>query len=493
MYAGIPIPLGEIGWQSTHHSRTEKERMNLTRNRIAAVLPLCLLLVGSAHEGSITDNHGDPAKPNIVLFYIDDLGWKDVGFNGSLYYETPNIDRLADEGIVFTDAYANAPNCAPSRASLMTGQYTPRHKIYTVGSSARGREENRRMIPVPNTKTLVLHYVTLAEALSNAGYTTGHFGKWHLGDTGFSPEDQGFDVNIGGYHSGSPRGGHFSPYNNPKLTDGPDGEYLTDRLTDEAIRFLDQNKEKPFFLYLAHYAVHTPIQAKVDLKAKYDHKSPDGGQDNPTYAAMIESTDQSVGRVLDRLESLEMARNTVVIFYSDNGGAVQATSNEPLRGYKGMLYEGGIRVPLAIKWPGEIIPGRVNDTPVIGIDLYPTLLAIAGAEAPAHVMDGVSLMPLLAGTGGLTARNLYWHFPAYLEAPRGFPGPWRTTPAGGIRRGEYKLIEFLEDGIQELYDLRSDPGEATNLADEMPDLAKELHGILRNWREEVGADMPTPK
>lgn len=465
--------------------------MNRTGTQL--VLSLCLLLVGGAQEGSAPDCCDDSAKPNIVLFYIDDLGWKDVGFNGSLYYETPNIDRLAKEGIIFTDAYANAPNCAPSRASLMTGQYTPRHKIYTVGSSARGREENRRIIPAPNTKTLALHYETLAEALAEVGYATGHFGKWHLGDTGFFPEDQGFDVNVGGYHSGSPRGGHFSPYNNPRLTDGLDGEYLTDRLTSEAIRFIDQNEEKPFFLYLAHYAVHTPIQAKADLHAKYELKTPDGGQDNPAYAAMIESADHSVGRVLDRLDTLGLTGNTVVIFYSDNGGAVQATSNEPLRGYKGMLYEGGIRVPLAIKWPDEIVPGRVDDTPVTGIDLYPTLLEITGAEAPAHVMDGVSLRPLLTGTGGLTARNLYWHFPAYLEAPRGFPGPWRTTPAGAIRRGDYKLIEFFETGAMELYDLRNDPGEATNLAGRMPALVEELHGILRTWREEVGADMPTPK
>ena len=471
----------------------KKERMDLTGNLFAAVMLLGLLLAGCAQEGSVMDSQGDLAKPNIVLFYIDDLGWKDVGFNGSVYYETPHIDRLAREGIIFTDAYANAPNCAPSRASLMTGQYTPRHKIYTVNSSARGREENRRMIPVPNTDTLALHYVTLAEALREAGYTTGHFGKWHLGDTGFFPEDQGFDVNVGGYHRGSPRGGYFSPYNNPKLTDGPEGEYLTDRLTDEAISFIDQNKDQPFFLYLTHYAVHTPIQAKADIEAKYEHKTPDGGQDNPTYAAMIESTDQSVGRVLNRLDTLGLTDNTVVIFYSDNGGAVQATSNEPLRGYKGMLYEGGIRVPLAVKWSAKIAPGRTDATPVIGTDLYPTLLEITGAAAPAHAMDGVSLMPLLAGTGRLAVRSLYWHFPAYLEASRRLPGPWRTTPVGGVRRGDYKLIEFFEDGTLELYNLRNDQGETTNLADQMPDRVEELHEILRTWREAVDADMPTPK
>ena len=461
--------------------------------QIVAVLLLGLCFLGSVGEKPVRENRSEPAKPNIVFIYIDDLGWGDVGFNGSTYYETPNVDRLASQGIIFSQAYANAPNCAPSRASVMTGQYTPRHKIYTVGSSKRGKEEDRRMIPVPNTENLPLHYTTLAEALGDAGYTTGHFGKWHLGDTGFHPEDQGFDVNVGGYKSGSPRGGYFPPYNNPKLVDGPDGEYLTDRLTNEAIAFIDQNKKGPFFLYLSHYAVHTPIQAQADIKAKYERKAPNGGQKNPTYAAMIESADRSVGNVLGRLAALGLTDSTLVIFYSDNGGAVQATSNQPLRGYKGMLYEGGIRVPLAVKWPARITPGQLNSTPVIGIDFYPTLLEIAGAGPPAHNVDGVSLVPILTGSSGLTSRNLYWHFPAYLEASKGIPGPWRTTPAGVIRSGDYKLIEFFEDGVLELYDLRKDPGESTNLTDQLPEKAELLHGSLRDWREKVAADMPTPK
>ena len=465
--------------------------MYLKSQIIATLLGLCVFC--SAGEIPITENRSEPEKPNIIFFYIDDLGWADVGFNGSTYYETPNIDRLASQGIIFSQAYANAPNCAPSRASLMTGQYTPRHKIYTVGTSSRGREENRRMVPVPNTETLPLHYTTLAEALGDAGYTTGHFGKWHLGDTGFHPEDQGFDVNIGGYRSGSPRGGYFPPYNNPKLIDGPDGEYLTDRLTDEAITFIDQNREGPFFLYLSHYAVHTPIQAQADLEAKYAGKAPEGGQNNPTYAAMIESVDRSVGSVLGRITALGLTDNTVVVFYSDNGGAVQATSNLPLRGYKGMLFEGGIRVPLAVKWPVRITPGRVDNTPVIGIDFYPTLLEIAGAGHPTHSIDGVSLVPILTGSGELTERNLYWHFPAYLEASRRIPGPWRTTPAGAVRSGDYKLIEFFEDGLLELYDLRKDPGESMNLVDQLPEQAELLHGSLRSWREKIGADMPILK
>ncbi len=464
-----------------------------SNTQIVVILLLGLCFLGSAGEKSVRENRSEPAKPNIVFIYIDDLGWGDVGFNGSTYYETPNIDRLASQGIIFSQAYANAPNCAPSRASVMTGQYTPRHKIYTVGTSKRGQEENRHLIPVPNTENLPLHYTTLAEALGDAGYTTGHFGKWHLGDTGFHPENQGFDVNVGGYKSGSPRGGYFPPYNNPKLVDGPDGEYLTDRLTNEAITFIKQNKEEPFFLYLSHYAVHTPIQAQADIKAKYERKAPDGGQKNPTYAAMIESADRSVGSVLERIAALELTDNTLVIFYSDNGGAVQSTSNQPLRGYKGMLYEGGIRVPLAVKWPARITPGRLDSTPVIGIDFYPTLLEIAGAEPPAHNMDGVSLVPIFTGSSGLAARSLYWHFPAYLEASRGIPGPWRTTPAGVIRSGDYKLIEFFENDVLELYNLREDPGESTNLTDQLPEKAELLHESLRDWREKVGADMPTPK
>ena len=354
--------------------------MYLKSQIVATFLGLCVFC--GAGQIPIKENRSEPEKPNIVFFYIDDLGWADVGFNGSSYYETPNIDRLASQGVIFSQAYANAPNCAPSRASLMTGQYTPRHKIYTVGTSSRGKEEDRRMVPVPNTETLPLHYTTLAEALGDAGYTTGHFGKWHLGDTGFHPEDQGFDVNVGGYRSGSPRGGYFPPYNNPKLIDGPDGEYLTDRLTNEATSFIDQNREGPFFLYLSHYAVHTPIQAQADLKAKYARKAPDGGQNNPAYAAMIESVDRSVGSVLGRITALGLTDNTLVIFYSDNGGAVQATSNQPLRGYKGMLYEGGIRVPLAVKWPVRITSGQVDNTPVIGIDFYPTLLEISQVPGP---------------------------------------------------------------------------------------------------------------
>jgi len=454
---------------------------------------LGVLIVALAAAGCNADFAAPPTQPNIVLIYVDDLGWSDVGFNGSLFYETPHLDALARDGIVFSNAYANAPNCAPSRASLMTGQYTPRHKIYTVGNPARGQEGDRRMISPANTRTLATRYVTVAEKLRDAGYATAHIGKWHLGADGYLPEHQGFDVNVGGYASGSPQGGYFPPYRNPSLSDGPPEEYLTDRLTDEALSFVTRSASQPFFLYLAHYAVHTPIQAKAALIAKYESRTPVGDQSNATYAAMIESMDQSVGRVLAHLDSLGLGPDTAVIFYSDNGGAIQATSNAPLRGFKGMLYEGGIRVPLAIRWTGRIAPGRAEKTPVIGSDLYPTLLEFAGAAPPAHTLDGISLMPLLEASGPVERRSLFWHFPAYLEMPKGFPGPWRTTPAGAVRHGSYKLIEFFEDGSLELYNLADDLGETTNLAAQEPELTRDLHTRLQAWRTSIGADMPEPK
>ncbi|MGB2823060.1 MAG: sulfatase, partial [Phycisphaerae bacterium] len=273
-------------------------------------------------------------KPNIIRNFIDDLGWRDVSFMGSKFYETPNIDRLASGGMVFTRAYANAPNCAPTRACLMSGQYTPRNGVYTVGSSERGQSRFRKLIPIKNNTILDAKVVTIAEALKPAGYITASMGKWHLGDGETGPVGQGFDVNVGGNTAGNPRG-YFSPYRNKDLPDGPKGEYLTDRLTDEALKFIEASRDRPFFLYLTHYAVHTPIQAKKDLIAKYKGKKPDGGQNNAAYAAMIESTDQGVGRIMDKLDELKLADDTVVVFFSDNGGYGGVTSMAPLRGAKG--------------------------------------------------------------------------------------------------------------------------------------------------------------
>ena len=438
-------------------------------------------------------------KPNIVFILADDLGWTDLGCFGSGYYETPNIDRLAAQGMKFTSAYTNGPNCAPTRACLISGRYSPRHGIYTVGSGARGQAKFRKMVPVENRTKLPLSEVTIAEALRSADYATGMFGKWHLGaDENHHPSKRGFDEAI------VTRGRHFAPRftTNPPV-DVDDGTYLADFLTDRALGFLERHKDEPFFLYLPHFAVHTPIEAKADSIAKFRDKKSTGGHRDPVYAGMIDSVDQSVGRIMDKLDELKLADNTLVIFYSDNGGhggyatiggptGRNITDNAPLRGGKGMFYEGGVRVPLIVRWPATIAAGSVCETPVIGIDFYPTFLGLAGATGdPKHQLDGVSLAPLFrsSGKGPLDRDAIYWHFPGYLQA-NVKAGTWRTTPAGSIRSGDHKLIEFFEDGRLEMYDLGADLGETHDLVATHPELATKLHGKLLAWRQRVGAPMP---
>lgn len=437
----------------------------------------------------------DNKRPNIVLIFIDDMGWRDVGFMGSEYYETPNIDRLAGQGMVFTNAYSNAPNCAPSRACLLSGQYTPRHGIYTVGTSSRGKSKLRKLIPIENTTVLDSNIITIAEAIKPAGYISASIGKWHLGDDPeFGPIAQGFDVNVGGYSAGHPQNGYFVPYKNPELPDGPPGEYLTDRLTDEALNFIETNKGRPFFLYLPHYAVHTPLQAKKELVEKYKKKPGSNGQNNPKYAAMIESTDQGVGRIMDKLDESGLTENTIVFFFSDNGGVKGITSNQPLRGGKGMLYEGGIREPMTVRWPGVVKPGTTCDTPVIGIDLFPTILEVVGVPIPENkLLDGKSIVPLLKGRRDLDRRAIFWHFPAYLEGKaEGARDPYfRTRPAGSVRVGDFKLIEYFEDGALELYNLADDISEKNNLVESMPEKASELYQLMLDWRQKVNAPVPT--
>ncbi|MHC4387177.1 MAG: sulfatase [Planctomycetota bacterium] len=431
---------------------------------------------GSAQQGP---GNWRGRKPNFVFILIDDLGWSDLGCMGSKYYETPSIDKLADQGVIFTSAYTNAPNCAPTRACLMSGQYTPRHGVYTVGSPERGKAHLRKLIPIRNKTKLDPKVVTVAEALKAAGYVCGHFGKWHLGKgPEFAPGSRGFDVEFQRDHGR----GHFSP----------SGEYFTDRATDAAIDFMEKNKDKPFFVYLSHHAVHTPIQAKKEMIEKYEKKQGSGGQKDPTYAAMIESVDESVGRVVDKLDKLGLADDTIVFFFSDNGGVVGITSMAPLRGGKGMLYEGGVRVPLIVRWPGEVRAGSVCDVPVMGIDFYPTMLRLAGAPEPSEqILDGESIVPLLTRRGRLKRKAVFWHFPAYLEANYGWKGIWRTTPAGAVREGHWKLIEYFEDGKLELYNLKDDIGEQNNLAQQMPAKRRELHELLRTWRKAVDAPVPT--
>lgn len=506
--------------------------------------------------GIVAEGAGDGAatkeRPlNIVLILADDLGWSDLGCQGNTLYETPRIDRLAAEGMRFTDAYVNAPNCAPSRASLMTGQYTPRHRILTVGTSERGNRRHRRLVPIPNEIFLAGAPVTLAERLASGGYRNIHVGKWHLGEGSLGgPELHGFHVNIGGSLEGAPAS-YFSPYRNPFLEDGPEGEYLTDRLTDEAVREITANRHRPFFLYLSHFAVHTPIQAKEDKSERYARKfrglsetaigasdvsqprRPDSTRARANleamrqrgrgaaFAAMIESLDESVGRVLDTLERLSLTDRTLVIFISDNGGHGRITSNAPLRGGKGMLYEGGVRVPLLVRWPGVTPPGSTCRTPVIGCDLLPTILEVAGSsrsllpEMPAlpevanvpevpevldattaaeeSVVDGISLAPLLRGARLPTSRSLYWHCPVYLDGTD-YPGAsdpkFRLRPSGAVRSGKWKLIERFEDQSVELYDLETDLGESRNLADSRPDIVRAMRADLGSWRARVGARVP---
>ena len=367
------------------------------------------LAAGCASPGGSEKTPLDRKPPNIVFIFIDDMGWRDVGFMGSEYYETPNIDRLAGQGMVFTNAYSNAPNCAPARACLLSGQYSPRHGVYTVDTSSRSKSKLRKLIPIENTTNLDSNIMTIAEAIKPAGYISASIGKWHLGDDPeFGPVGQGFDINVAGHSAGHPQNGYFVPYKNPELSDGPPGEYLTDRLTDEALNFIETNKDQPFFLYLPHYAVHTPLQAKEELIEKYKNKPGSNGQNNPKYAAMIESTDKGVGRIMDKLNELGLTEETIVFFFSDNGGVKGITSNQPLRGGKGMLYEGGIREPMAVRWPGVVEPGTTSETPIIGVDLFPTILEMAGVPTTEDkLLDGESIVSLLKNQGDLDRQAIF--------------------------------------------------------------------------------------
>ncbi|WP_406697401.1 sulfatase [Singulisphaera sp. Ch08] len=436
-------------------------------------------------------------KPNIVFILADDLGYTDVACYGSGYYETPNIDKLAVQGLKFNYGYSCGPNCQPTRAALMSGQYGPRTGVYTVGSIDRFDWKSRPLRPVDNAQGLPLEKVTIAQALQSAGYATAMFGKWHLGQQGdYHPRRRGFNEAI------VSMGKHFDFTTIPKVT-YPAGTYLADFLTDQAVDFITRHKDEPFFLYLPHYGVHSPHQAKKELVKKFAGKPAAGGHHDPTYAAMIASVDESVGRVVKTLDDLGLADNTLVIFSSDNGGvggyaregigkAGAVTDNAPLRGGKGMLYEGGIRVPYLFRWPGKIPAGTVCDRSINSVDLYPTLVELAGGKpAENYPLDGTSYLSLLTtgGQGKWERENLYWHFPGYLGAGR---ESWRTTPVGVIQSGDWKLLEFFETGKLELYNPRTDVGEKHDLAATMPDRVKELHARMLAWRQQIHAPMPTP-
>ncbi|SMP61668.1 Arylsulfatase A [Neorhodopirellula lusitana] len=446
----------------------------------------------------ISSASAQPARPNIIYINADDLGVMDVGYNNPLY-QTPNIDALCANGMKFTNAYAPAANCAPSRACVMTGQYGPRHGVYTVGSSSRGSASNRKLIPIKNNPLPSLDNVTIAEAFQNAGYRTIHLGKWHLGP---DPTQQGFDINVGGDTSGSPTGGYFSPFTRgsmESLNDQfPARTHRVDIYADKAIEFMRANQAKPFFMHMAYYSVHTGLEPVPGLVEKYE-----GTGVHATYASMVEKMDQGIGRILDELETLGLTENTLVLFTSDNGGHLNYSDQTPHRAGKGSYFEGGIREPMVVRWPAQVAPGTECDTPVIGIDFFPTFLQAAGIVPPKDkILDGVSLMPLLTQQGELpelaelNERSLYWHFPIYLQSYRGskessHDPKFRTRPGSAMRLGKWKLHEYFEDGRLELYDLDADVGERKNLATTMPEKASQLHAMMKQWREQTGAPVPT--
>ena len=463
-----------------------------------------LKIIALRAAAGVLEREVQKKKMNFVFFLVDDLGWTDTGCFGSSFYETPKINKLAKRSMRFTNAYAACPVCSPTRASIMTGKYPARLNLtdYLVGSR-RGK-----LNPAKYIHQLPLEEVTIAEALKEAGYATFFAGKWHLGPEGYWPEEQGFDINKGGWSRGGPYGGkkYFSPYGNPRLEDGPEGEHLPDRLASETARFIEANREKSFLAYLSFYSVHTPLISRQDLKEKYEAKAkslkpsgPEWGeegsrkvrlvQNHAVYGGMVEAMDQAVGKVLTALERFNLEENTAVIFMSDNGGLSTSeghpTSNLPLRAGKGWLYEGGIREPMMIRVPGTTKAGSVCSEPVVSTDFYPTMLEIAGLKPkPKQHIDGVSLVTLLKGGKSLGRKAIYWHYPHY--------GNQGGSPGGAVRVGDYKLIEFYEDNHLELYNLKEDIGEKNNLAGKMSDKAAELHKMLKLWRKKVDAQMPTP-
>lgn len=434
-------------------------------------------------------------RPNIVFILADDLGATDLGCYGSDFYETPQINRLASQGMRFEYSYSAGANSAPSRACLMTGMYTPRHGIYTVSPSDRGDKNLRRLIPIVNTEDVASSFTTMAESIGQSGYQCAQIGKWHLGDDleGTGPISQGFNLNIGGNRMGNPHS-YFYPYCNKKgskcmvaLEKGSNGEYLTDRLTQEAKKFiLKRDQSKPFFLYLSHYAVHTPLTAPQQLVNKYKQKTAGKHHSNPVYAAMIESVDQSVGEISSLLDSLGLSDNTIFIFTSDNGGTTLSTDNFPFRGEKGTPYEGGIRVPLIIRYPAKIKPGTTSDVPVINIDFFPTLTEEAKGKCPQKV-DGTNIFELLERKSKKT-RDLFWHFPAYLESYK--KGGFRATPYSIVRSGDWKLIYFYETRQSELYNVKKDISETRNEASTHASKRKELEQKLFQWLKATHAPIP---
>ncbi len=485
------------------------------QTRIAARVTLTAILfsvLGNGHPGLEASPAGGssprtwPEKPNFVIILVDDLGWTDLGCMGSTYYETPNIDRLAAEGVLFTEGYAAAAICSPTRMALLTGRYPARSGItdwirpwWVIGrltpedknpTEYVGTPQNKLLCP-PNGYFLELEEITIAELLQRAGYATAHIGKWHLGQQPHYPTKQGFDVNIGGCDLGQPPS-YFDPYeaqragqliNIPTLQPRKHGEYLTDREADEAVAFIRTHRDRPFYLQVWHYCVHTPIQAKEEVVERFRAKTP-SHHNNPVYAAMIASVDDAVGRILETLQKLGLEEKTLIVFTSDNGGLLNPTDNRPLRLGKGYPYEGGIRVPWIARWKGVIAPQRRVSTPICSIDLLPTLAELAGVPLPSdRAIDGQSLVPLFLGTGDLPPRALFWHFPHYRPP---------VTPYSIVRSGQWKLVHYYEEDRSELYNLAEDIGETRDLASSAPDKLAELRQLLNQFLQQTGARLPKP-
>ncbi|MEM9828164.1 MAG: sulfatase [Planctomycetota bacterium] len=433
------------------------------------------------------------AGPTHILYInADDLGVMDVGYNESAF-RTPNIDRLARQGMTFTNAYAPAANCAPSRACVHSGQWPSRHGVYTVGDSRRGKSATRRLIPIQNTKFLPSEKTTLAEALQSGGYRTIHLGKYHIGK---DPRADGFDVNVGGDQNGSPSGGYYWPWEKSAMAQwtpqAKPGTHRIDVFADEAIRFMEANHREPMFIHFSPYLVHSPLTPVPEYVGRYKQRGV-----HPAYASMVEKLDQAIGKLLSAIERLHLSDSTLVVFSSDNGGIAAIHSQKPLRAGKGSYYEGGVREPMVMRWPGRIEASSTCEQVVNTLDLYPTFLEVAHLPTPPNTtLDGVSLLPLMSQSGDWTPVDQYWHFPVYLQAYAGRKDDardvlFRTRPGSAIRSGKWKLHEYFEDGVLELYDLDADPGERNNLASSMPDQTEKLHEQLIAWRKRTAAPVPT--
>lgn len=540
-------------WKNYFDMKVVGERK--TKLSITALALVVVVLLGWTNTACVKE---EAKKPNVVFILADDLGWSDLGCYGGQFYETPRIDRLATEGVRFTNAYAACHVCSPTRASILTGQYPARLGL-TDWLPGRKNFPFQKLENVASVQHLPYSdNSTFAKVLKDNGYKTAIIGKWHLGEDSASCQRQGFDIHIpSGWMKGWPANGYFSPYHMPGLKDGPEGEYLTDRMTDEALKFISDNKDQPFLLYLSHFAVHDPVQGRPDLVKKYEEKlktipgdnkvpyilegNPDDEkplsrnelndlqtkeefqqyrvlpertvkikqkQDNVQFAGMVESLDESVGRVLDKLKELGLEENTIVVFFSDNGGMSAAnfgnpkrvvqpnkldrafsTSNLPLRGGKGWLYEGGIREPMIVKWPKKGKQGTVCNVPVISTDFFPTILDMLGLSAGKRETDGVSIVPLVDKNGEankeITDRAIYWHFPHYSNHGM-------QSPGAAIRYGNYKLIEYFENGTVQLFNLSDDPGEQHDLSETLPEKSEEMKSMLHQWQKRVNAKMMHP-